>query len=101
MNSDGVIQTNRQSIADVFADFYTQLYACRDTGTTPSTSDLNEFEVVAAVTDEELQSILKTMANRNNADIRGVVVELPKARQSFPFAGDCKYVQMILWHQTR
>ena len=78
MNSDGVIQTNRQSIADVFADFYAQLYACRDTSTTPSTSGLNEFEVVAAVTDEELQSILKTMANRKSADTRGVVVELLK-----------------------
>ena len=62
---DGVLQTDRQSIADVFA----QLYACREGIEEFMTTSRNEdFEKVFLVTIAELQAILKTMANRESAD---------------------------------
>ena len=77
-DSEGVLQTDRQSISDVFADFYSHLYACRDGREGSERVSHEVFEKVPAVTAEELWTILKTMSNRKSPDASGVVAELLK-----------------------
>jgi hypothetical protein len=76
IGSDGQLRSDRQQIADVFADFYEQLYGCRsntdDVLTVADSADLPPITVA------ELQKQLKAMRNRKGADSRGIVAELLK-----------------------
>ena len=75
LDTDGVQQTDRQAIADVFADFYADLYHC------PAGSGGNGLHNVSglmtevpAVTTEELEGLLKKMAGGKSEDSSGMVV---------------------------
>jgi hypothetical protein len=82
-NPAGDIQSDRQAIADAFAEFYAELYACRDNDTGAAPVELpDSFESIPPVTAEELRTILRPMANRKSADAKGVVVELLKQSSS-------------------
>jgi hypothetical protein len=79
VDAQGEMQTDRQKIADTFADFYAQLYASRDGAAGGTPFDFAEaLENIPPVTVDEVRGILKSMANRKYADARGVVVELLK-----------------------
>ena len=66
-------------IADVFSDFYSDLYAKREGSSEDTALVGHDFDPVVPVSVEEVRNQLKTMANRKCADTRGVVAELLKA----------------------
>ena len=76
----GKLRCNREEIAEVFADFYEDLYRQRGLS-----SDLdvmveeNVLETVPDVTDQELRTHLKQMRCKKSPDQRGVVAELLKS----------------------
>ena len=78
-NSQGELQSDRQGIADVFADFYSDLYACR--GATASADAMETASALCAaspITANELRGQLRKTANGKSADSKGVVMELLK-----------------------
>ena len=75
LDTNGELQSNRQCITDVFADFCATLYSKRDSD---SMSPGIVFEEVPAVTVRELRQVLRRMKNRKSCDTQGVVTELLK-----------------------
>ena len=75
-DSHGQAKHSRQDIADVFADFYTDLYRSRDAQASPLHRDHPESDAVPDVTAEEVGAILKKMAKRKAGDTSGLVVEM-------------------------
>ena len=77
-NSHGEICYGREEIANVFADFYAELYRLR----CQEPDDVLEMEASLAqmqpVTVSEIREQLKGMANKKAADSKGIVVELLK-----------------------
>ena len=86
-DTDGELKTDRQDIADVFADFYADLYASRELSAVERTpTEVNhEFN---AISPEEINDQLKLMANGKGADSKGVVVELLKHSSD-------KFIQLV------
>lgn len=71
----GKLQTNRQDVADAFAEFYALLYKCCD----PLECDDNHGRLdcapVSAVTRDEVRHYLKKMSKKKDSDTCGIVVE--------------------------
>ena len=79
LDSEGVRQTDRQDVADVFADFYAELYACRNSGKEDESQwDSGGYGTIASITTEDLRTQLGKMAGGKCEDSRGVVMELLK-----------------------
>ena len=75
-NKLGELKSDRQSIADVFAEFYEDLYGLRGGCLDHRTKDYAGDEEVQEVTVDELRNSLKKMSKNKAADGNGVVVEL-------------------------
>jgi hypothetical protein len=71
----GELQTGRQQIADVFADFYEQLYAEKN-ALQGDDEDARIVRDVRPVFVDEVKDQLKKMAKDKSADNNGMVVEL-------------------------
>ena len=83
LDKGGVQQTDRQAIADVFADFYSDLYASRrDNEAVDGQWARPMGKDIPAVTEEELQRQLAQMAGGKSEDSRGMIIELLKASGS-------------------
>lgn len=80
LDRDGKVCTDREDIANVFADFYEDLYKRREhVQTIRANNTEHTAEVVEPISVNELRERLKTMAKKKAADTKGVVVELLKA----------------------
>ena len=76
-NKYGEEVQGKQQMADVFADFYEDLYASkRDIQESQDNSIVQEEGPVETVTAEEVLSQLKVMAANKAADASGIVVEM-------------------------
>ena len=76
-NKCGALQTDRQSIADVFAEFYEDLYAPgAGSAAAGGEHDFEDETGVPSVTVEELRGRLKKMHKKKASDTHGIVVEL-------------------------
>ena len=79
LGADGTVKTGRQDIADVFSDFYSELYRRKITKSMFDFSgDDSDTTQAVPIQPEEVKLQLKTMSNGKSADTRGVVVELLK-----------------------
>jgi len=83
-NTDGQFQQDRQSIADVFATFYEQLYndtqKHTDNGHQPWRDDKGNH--IPAFTKQELHKALRQLKNGKAADSNGIVAEMLKTGES-------------------
>ena len=81
--STGTSTTDRQSIADVFAAFYEELYRIRqdDATSTDTTSTINadSHKSVDPFSDDELDAALKQLRNGRCQDTTGLLAEMLKA----------------------
>ena len=78
---DGHVVTDRQEIADVFAEFYEELFSGRaDINTSNPVGSMNTGKChdVSDVTAEEVDDQLKKMSWRKACDSSGMAVELLK-----------------------
>jgi len=71
--------TDRQSIADVFADFYDDLYATRHGQTSAHSSDFGDPETIPPFTAGELEEAVRHLRNGRSKDGAGVIAEMIKA----------------------
>ena len=79
-SADGQTQHNRQSIADVFATFYEQLYKDSDKhNDTTQTHNENNDDRIPAFTAQELGKALGQLKTGKAADSNGIVAEMLKA----------------------
>ena len=76
IDSNGNMKTERQDIADVFADFYAELFASQ--GAAAEQRAAASAEHVPAIEADEVLMHLRRMASKKAADGRGVVAELLK-----------------------
>jgi hypothetical protein len=74
-DAKGEVHTDRQQIANIFADFYEQLYAEMD-ALPGDDEELRTVRDVRPVLVEEVRDQLKKMARDKSADSKGMVVEL-------------------------
>ena len=87
--ADGVHETDRHGIADVFADFYEKLYRCPPEAHSPAqesaTSHTNNnttthmLQSIPPFTDDELHQAVKQLRNGRCKDTAGLTAELLKA----------------------
>jgi hypothetical protein len=78
---DGHVVTGQQEIADVFAEFYEELFTGRaDINTSNPLGSMNTVKShdVSDVTAEEVDDQLKKMSRRKACDSSGMAVELLK-----------------------
>ena len=74
-SKDGV-KRGRQEIADVFADFYQDLFAARSGGLEKKPWAEEDGKETEAMTSGEIRKQLKKMAKHKAADHKGLVVEM-------------------------
>ena len=78
LNQGGHRQTDRQRIADTFAEFCAQLYACKSTSDSDLPEDMGGQHDVQPVMGKQLRGVFAKMACGKYTNSRGVVVELLK-----------------------
>ena len=74
-DDNGELQTDRKAIADIFADFYEQLYASREH---IEGLEVTQTSPVPPFTLRELTECLKTLKSRKCADTAGIRAEMLK-----------------------
>eukprot|EP00973_Karenia_brevis_P047834 6639642-Karenia_brevis.AAC.1 len=72
LTKDGVEKTDVEDIAEVFADFFSELYS----GEGSDFPVRGSFAEVTPITPKEVRTQLKKMRNGKAADERGVIAEL-------------------------
>ena len=79
-NEHGVKQSDPESIAEVFAAFYEDLYRSRfDVGLQERVGGNYDTNQLQPFTKEDFQASLRKMNSKKNADANGVVAELLRA----------------------
>ena len=73
----GAVHTERASIANIFADFYEELYAARPTPNTPITME-GEDGNIPPFTEEEFTKAMKSLKTNRCKDSAGVKAEMLK-----------------------
>jgi hypothetical protein len=73
----GNLQTQRQEIADAFADFYEELFKRRAVEGTGPRATAND-DKVSPITAEEIKLLLRKMSRRKAGDADGIVADLLK-----------------------
>ena len=76
LDTDGTEQTERQTIADIFATFYADLYTTQNTGA--SFTFTNDGLQIPLFTSMELMREIKHLKNNRCADSSGLVAEMLK-----------------------
>ena len=78
VDKHGKSQTNRMSIANIFATFYEELYSKRDAGRTRDDIGQTSSDDVSDFTEHELMKALKTLKNGKCKDTAGIRAEMLK-----------------------
>ena len=89
VDSDGRTQSNRNSIANIFADFYEQLYSARHDLTTLSFDNFYRQDNIDPLSRNELEKAIRDLNSNRCADSTGVKAEMLKC-------GGIKLVDMLL-----
>eukprot|EP00959_Pyramimonas_sp_CCMP1952_P205669 4301053-Pyramimonas_sp.AAC.1 len=77
LDQDGRTLNDRQSIADVFATFYEQLY--QDTRSAAHAATRPDTPPIPAFTNSEIEHALKGLKSNKAADTEGIVAEMLKS----------------------
>ena len=78
MDKHGKVQTNRMSITNIFATFYEELYAKKESEEICASSEQANSGEVPAFTESELLKALRTLKNGKCKDSAGVRAEMLK-----------------------
>ena len=76
--NDEELVTDRQGIANIFADFYSQLYQSRQCKHSEETTTTTSELTIQPFTDEELITAIKSLKNRRCKDQSGMIAEMIK-----------------------
>lgn len=83
VSRDRELKNDRQDIADTFADFYECLYFCDAERLGDHVWKHGSCEEVPALSNSEVEAVLKVMANNKASDDSGLVVEMLQEGSGF------------------